>query len=109
MERPRGMVSAWTGKMRRLRLILIVGIAAVTLAKASDPPAFVWHAPALSRMDTVFIIAATGEPRFKARRDSCEKLLLAGDSLTLDYLIARRLIGQTPRQRHYVEHLFVAM
>ncbi len=64
--------------------------------------------PHLTRMDSLFIIAATGEPRFKAIRDSCEKILV-GDTTVPDYLIASRLIGQTPRQRHYVEHLFVTL
>ena len=65
-------------------------------------------APVLTRMDSLFIIAATGEPRFQNQRDSAENLLIV-DSTTPAYLIAHRLIGQTPRQRHYVEHLFTAI
>jgi len=66
-------------------------------------------APALTRQDSLFIAAATGEPRFQSIRDSSEKLLVAGDTATLGYLIAHRLMGQTPRQRHYVETLFKAI
>ncbi|MDB5051753.1 MAG: hypothetical protein JWO30_4824 [Fibrobacteres bacterium] len=62
--------------------------------------------PVLTHLDTLFIIAATGEPRFKPMRDSAEKELIAGDTSTLDYLISKRLLNQTPRQRHYVESLF---
>lgn len=58
-----------------------------------------------SHQDSLFIIAATGEPRFKGGRDSCEKILVR-DTSTLDYLLKKRLVRQTPRQRHYVEHLF---
>jgi hypothetical protein len=64
--------------------------------------------PHLTRMDSLFIIAATGEPRFKTARDSCEKLLV-GDAIVPDYLIASRLSGLTPRQHHYVEHLFITL
>ncbi len=77
-------------------------------APVKSSPAFVWHDPVLTRQDSLFIIAATGEPRFKAQRDSSEKILVA-DSSTPDYLIAHRLICQTPRQRHYVEHLLAAL
>lgn len=67
---------------------------------------FRFSPPALTRLDSLFIVAATGEPRFKSKRDSAERELIAGDTATLDYLIRRRLGGQTPRQRHYVESLF---
>src|SRR4051812_13339335 len=74
------------------------------LAKAA--PADIAVPPVLTRPDSLFIAAATGEPRFQRIRDSSEKILVAGDTATLDYLIAHRLMGQTPRQRHYVETLF---
>ena len=70
-------------------------------------PVFDYAPPALSRLDTLFITAATGEPRFQAMRDTAEKRLVAGGAATLDYLLAARLVGQTPRQRHYVERLFI--
>jgi HEAT repeat protein len=60
-------------------------------------------------MDSLFITAATGEPRLKAPRDSAEQALLAAGPATLDYLVASRLTGQTPRQRHYVERLFTVL
>ena len=62
----------------------------------------------LTRLDSLFIIAATGEPRFKVARESCEKILVL-DSATPNYLLHVRLTGQSPRQRHYVEHLFAAI
>jgi hypothetical protein len=65
-----------------------------------------WKAPALSHFDSLFIAAATGEPRFQAVRDSSEKLLAAAGGEMLDYLLAHRLTEQTPRQRHYIERLF---
>jgi hypothetical protein len=71
--------------------------------------AFGAAAPILTRQDSLFLIAATGEPRFQPIRDSAEKLLVAEDTATLDYLLSRRLTGQTPRQRHYVETLFKAI
>lgn len=57
-------------------------------------------------MDTLFLTAATGEPRFQAQRDSCEKALLGRGAATVEYLLAERLSDQTPRQRRYVETLF---
>ena len=65
--------------------------------------------PVLTRQDSLFLAAATGEPRFQPIRDSAEKILVAEDTATLAYLIAHRLTGQTPRQRHYVETLFKAI
>jgi hypothetical protein len=58
-----------------------------------------------SRLDSLFIAAATGEPRFQALRDSSEKALLADTGL-LDYLVKNRLTRQMPRQQQYVERLF---
>lgn len=72
-------------------------------------PVFTYAPPALSGTDTLFIVAATGEPRFKGVRDSSENLLRLGGGATLDYLVANRLTGQTPRQRHYVERLFTVI
>jgi hypothetical protein len=76
---------------------------AAAASSPSSPPAF---PPSFSRLDSLFLAAATGEPRFQSLRDSSEKALLA-DSGLLDYLVAHRLSGQTPRQRQYVERLFV--
>lgn len=73
------------------------------------PPVFRIAPPGFTRQDSLFLAAATGEPRFQPVRDSAEKILVAGDTATLDYLLARRLTGQTPRQRHYVETLFKAI
>lgn len=71
--------------------------------------AFRYAPPVLTHRDSLFIVAATGEPRFKAQRNSAERELIEGDTATLDYLIEKRLSGQTPRQRHYVENLFKAI
>lgn len=76
---------------------------------AARSPVFRFVPPVLTRQDSLFIAAATGEPRFQPVRDSAERLLVAGDTATVAYLIAHRLIGQTPRQRHYVETLFKAL
>jgi hypothetical protein len=67
--------------------------------------AFAWTPPVLTRLDTLFITAATGEPKFQVARAAAEKALLA-DTATLPYLLAKRMRGQTPRQQHYVERLF---
>ena len=75
-------------------------------ARAVPATAFRFVPPALSRQDSLFLAAATGEPRFEIIRDSAQRILVAEEAATLDYLIARRLTGQTPRQRHYVETLF---
>lgn len=72
-------------------------------------PVFAWKDPVLSTQDSLFLAAATGEPRFKALRDSAEKRLKEAGGATLEYLTARRLTGQTPRQRHYVERLFTVI
>ncbi|MDB5106668.1 MAG: hypothetical protein JWP91_4357 [Fibrobacteres bacterium] len=93
---------------------------ASVLANASPPApatapshpasaAFRFIAPVLTHQDSLFIVASTGEPRFKAKRDSAEAGLIAGDTATLDYLVANRMGGQTARQRHYVENLFKAI
>ncbi len=62
-----------------------------------------------TRMDSLFLTAATGEPRFQSARDSSEKILLASGAATLDYLVAAATRDRTPRQRQYVEHLFTVM
>jgi hypothetical protein len=67
---------------------------------------------AFTRMDSLFLTAATGEPRFQSARDSSEKILLALGDETLNYLIAaQNQTGRerTPRQRQYVERLFTVM
>lgn len=86
--------------------------AAADSAKAKPAPvaaAYRFSPPALNRQDSLFIAAATGEPRFQAVRDSSQRILISENQSTLDYLIARRLTDQTPRQRHYVEALFKAI
>lgn len=87
--------------------------AALALVAAAPPVAArapVSDAPLpLSRMDSLFITAATGEPRFQAARDSAEARLRADDTLTLAWLVerARRPDHRlTPRQNHYIERLF---
>ena len=67
--------------------------------------AYAWTPPVFTRLDTLFIIAATGEPKLQVARAAAETTLLA-DTATLPYLLAKRLRGQTPRQQHYVERLF---
>jgi hypothetical protein len=117
MAKPREMVMDSTGSflLRFPQLgygvLLLLSAFGLLQAKASSKgmdTVFNWTPPVLSRMDSLFIIAATGEPRFKTLRDSCEKILVA-DSGTPAYLLAHRLTGQTPRQRHYVERLFTAI
>lgn len=75
-------------------------------AGAPSSPVFAFTPPVLTRQDSLFIVAATGEPKWQPLRDSAEKRLKAEGVATLDYLVARRLTGQTPRQRHYVERVF---
>lgn len=61
------------------------------------------------RLDSLFIIAATGEPRFAAARDSAEGLLRADPAATLEWLVdsaSRPGRSLTPRQNHYMERLF---
>ena len=81
-----------------------------TAVAAAHPvsAAFKFVPPVFTHQDSLFIVAATGEPRFKPKRDSAEKELVA-DTATLAYLIGHRLSFQTPRQRHYVETLFKAI
>ncbi len=88
--------------------VMACGLACMAWGKA-DTAAFRFVPPVLSHLDSLFIAAATGEPRFKPMRDGAEKELIAGAAATLDYLLAKRLRDQTPRQRHYVETLFKAM
>jgi hypothetical protein len=90
----KGMAMAWTWS-NLLWILLVSGAAA---------DSGFWRPPIFSRQDSLFIIAATGEPRFQGLRDSCEKILKA-DTGTMGYLIRCRLQGQTPRQRHYFEKL----
>lgn len=105
------MVSGWIARPHNLRewaRILAGAFAlAASLGAARATTGFV--PPVLTRMDSLFLTAATGEPRFRPIRESAEKTLVAGDTATLDYLLAQRLAGQTPRQRHYVETLFKAI
>jgi hypothetical protein len=92
----------------------VFAIAAATLAAVapfSAPPVSArnpgaWTPPVYLRQDSLFLAAATGEPRFELLRDSCEKKLVSEDTATLRYLLAQRLTAQTPRQRHYVQRLF---
>jgi hypothetical protein len=65
--------------------------------------------PAFTRMDTLFLTAATGEPRFQSERNEAERTLVAGDSATLDWLVTGAKNDLTPRQRHYVERLFTVI
>jgi hypothetical protein len=101
------MASAWIGDLKGPLLAALAVLAA--LPSAGGVAA--WRPPVLTRLDSLFIIAATGEPRHQSGRDSCQRLLIAGRGATLDldYLLVRRLTGQTPRQRHYVETLFKAI
>lgn len=98
MERPREMVLGWMNKI--MAPVTFLFILNQFFFQSSH-----LHRPVFSHLDSLFIIAATGEPRFKTLRDASEKMLVA-DSQTLDYLLKQRLTGQTPRQRHYVERLF---
>ncbi len=93
------------GTHRVFRILSVVEVC-VGLTFATSDTAF-WKPPVYSRLDSLFIVAATGEPRFQAQRDSSQKALLALDTVALRYLLDHRLTGQTPRQRHYVETLFM--
>lgn len=68
---------------------------------------------AFTRTDSLFIIAATGEPRFQAARDSAESLLRAEGAKTLNWLVDTATMRPhhplTPRQSHYVERLFTVI
>ncbi len=64
---------------------------------------------ALSRFDSLFIVAATGEPRFEAARDSCRQALIRENEGALAYLLKHRLTEQTARQKHYVRELFTVL
>jgi hypothetical protein len=69
-------------------------------------------ASGFTRMDTLFITAATGEPRFQPARDTAEVELRAGDTAMLLWLtdtLARSGRTLTPRQNHYVERLFTVV
>jgi hypothetical protein len=97
------IVSSWLS----LGVLLAMGTSVFGKAE-KGPEGFLWIPPVFSKQDSLFIVAATGEPRFKFQRDSCEKILVK-DSSTVGYLLSKRLVGQTPRQRHYVEHLFAVI
>jgi hypothetical protein len=71
------------------------------------PDTTFWKPPVYTRLDSLFVAAATGEPRFQLLRDSSEKALLTMDTVGLQYLLDHRLTKQTPRQRHYVEMFFM--
>ncbi len=71
------------------------------------PDTAFWKPPVFSRLDSLFIVAATGEPKFEKQRDSSQKVLLSLDTVGLQYLLDHRLTGQTPRQRHSVETFFM--
>jgi HEAT repeat protein len=115
----------WTGKSLPLRpwgqgWIFFPALLVVALAFAAANPKPILPLLAIEepqwdgwnkwdRWDSLFIIAATGEPRWQALRDSCEKELLSRSDATVEMLLARRLVDQTPRQRRYVERLFGLM
>lgn len=84
----------------------LLSFGAVTVAANAPSELETDTLPAFTALDTLFLTAATGEPRLQAMRDSCERKLLALDAVTVSYLLARRLSDQTPRQRRYVERLF---
>ncbi len=87
--------------LRILPSLLLIGIV-FSSAPAQGMPAF-------TRFDSLFIVAATGEPRFSILRDSCRHALIESDTSTLAYLLNYRLVNQTARQSHYVRELFAAI
>jgi hypothetical protein len=93
-------------QLRRWAHAWACAVALTGVAFVSPLGAFSTDSLKFSAFDSLFITAATGEPRLKPMRDSCENLLLKRDSATVAYLLAERLTDQTPRQRHYVEKLF---
>jgi len=92
--------------MGSMRNSLCAAMLSAGVAFGAGTPAF-WKPPVFTRLDSLFIVAATGEPRFENQRDSSQKVLLALDTVALSYMLAHRLTGQTPRQRHYVETFFM--
>jgi len=92
---------------------LHVIIAIVSLLCGGGAVAAPASTSAFTRMDSLFITAATGEPRFQAARDSAEGLLRAEGARTLTWLVdtatARPHHPLTPRQSHYVERLFTVI
>ena len=95
-------------RFRLFHFAFLIPHFALTSSLANPPPSY-----SFSRLDTLFLTAATGEPRFQAARDSSEGLLRAGSAATLDWLVdtltARPDRPLTPRQRHYVERLFTVI
>ncbi len=85
---------------------VVISLLGIGIIHAASDATF-WKPPVFSRMDSLFIVAATGEPKYQPQRDSCQKALLALDTMAFRYLLDHRLTGQTPRQRHYVETFFM--
>jgi hypothetical protein len=93
-----------TGWMRNnlaRRLVALAGAFAFTAVATQAAPS-----SDFSRLDSLFLVAASGEPRFAGWRDSSEKVLVAEGAQTLSYLASTAGHDRTPRQRHYVERLF---
>jgi hypothetical protein len=84
-------------------------LAMLAVAAAAMPAGAASAAPDFTRLDSLFLAAATGEPRLQALRDSSARTLVALGDTTLEYLARARLTGQTPRQQHYVERLFTVI
>lgn len=99
------VVGATVGATRRspVRVFAMILIARTIFAA---PDSTFWKPPVFSRLDSLFIVAATGEPKFETERAASQKALLAMDTVAFQYLLDHRLTGQTPRQRHYVETFF---
>ncbi len=114
MRRPLTRRSRIRAALRFPRAVPAPAVAMMVAMMASPSaaaPRETWSGtmPALTRLDTLFITASTGEPRFQAARDSAQAELLAGDSLTLAWLVERAMRPGhrlTPRQSHYIERLF---
>jgi len=97
-----------------MKTTFVISLGFVSLISVVAPCA-VAQPITFTRMDSLFITAATGEPRFQAARDSAEAALRARDTATLAWLVTRVARADrprqslTPRQNHYVERLFTVI
>ena len=104
MRNNRPFVGASRRRRTPLQRVAVLVAICCGFAMATDDS--FWKPPVFSKLDSLFIISATGEPKYQPQRDSSQKTLLALDTAALRYLLDHRLTGQTPRQRHYVETFF---
>lgn len=90
------------GRARCLRPVMLAVLTAAGVGVAAPDPSH----EGFTRMDTLFLTAATGEPRFAADRARAESALVALDTVALRWLVRTAGRERTPRQRHYADRLF---